>query len=114
MIKIYHNPRCTKSRQGIALLEENNKEFEIIKYLENIPTKEELTNIISLLHIEPIALVRKTEKIWKENYKGKELSNIDIINAMIENPKLIERPIVINGEKAVIGRPTEKILTIFM
>ena len=86
--------------------------FEFVKYLENVPTKQELQNIISLLAIEPIALVRKNEAIWKENYKDKQLSNNEIIDAMIANPKLIERPIVINGNKAVIGRPTEAIKTV--
>ena len=112
MIKIYHNPRCSKSRQGVAILEEKTKEFEIIKYLDNIPSKAELTEIIALLGIAPIDLVRKNEKIWKENYKGKDLSDAEIINAMIETPKLIERPIIINGNKAVIGRPPENILNI--
>lgn len=112
MIKIYHNPRCSKSRQGVAILENSKKEFEIVKYLENIPSEKELTDIINLLGISPIQLVRKNEKIWKENYKGKELSDTEIISAMIENPKLIERPIVINGNKAVVGRPPESILEI--
>ncbi|WP_158838480.1 arsenate reductase (glutaredoxin) [Polaribacter sp. L3A8] len=112
MIKIYHNPRCSKSRQGLEVLENSKKEFEVVKYLEEIPSEKELTEIIKLLGITPIQLVRKTEKIWKEEFKGKELSDTDIIKAMIENPKLIERPIVINGNKAVIGRPTEAILTV--
>ncbi|PWG04824.1 arsenate reductase (glutaredoxin) [Polaribacter aquimarinus] len=112
MIKIYHNPRCSKSRQGVAILENSKKEFEIVKYLENIPSEKELTDIINLLGISPIQLVRKNEKIWKENYKGKELSDSEIISAMIENPKLIERPIVINDNKAVVGRPPESILEI--
>jgi len=112
MIKIYHNNRCSKSRCGIELLNNSGKEYEIVKYLENIPTTEELKNIITLLGISPIELVRKNEAIWKENYKGKDLTNEEIINAMTENPKLIERPIVINGNKAVIGRPTEAILDI--
>ncbi|MCL7763444.1 arsenate reductase (glutaredoxin) [Polaribacter sp. Z014] len=112
MIKIYHNPRCSKSRQGLEILENSKKEFEIVKYLEDVPTEKELTEIIQLLGITPIQLVRKTEKIWKENFKGKELSDTQIIKAMIENPKLIERPIVINNNKAVIGRPTEAILSI--
>lgn len=109
MIKIYHNPRCSKSRQGLELLENSEKEFEIIKYLEEIPTNEELTSIIEKLQIKPIDLVRKNEAIWKENYKGKELSDKEIISAMIQNPKLIERPIVLNGNKAAIGRPLENI-----
>ncbi|MFK8059486.1 MAG: arsenate reductase (glutaredoxin) [Polaribacter sp.] len=112
MIKIYHNPRCSKSRQGVELLENSKQEFEIVKYLENIPSEKELTEIINLLGISPIQLVRKTEKIWKENYKGKELSDKEIIIAMIQNPKLIERPIVINNKKAVIGRPPENIASI--
>ena len=112
MIKIYHNPRCSNSRQGLELLENSGKEFEIIKYLENILTKEELTSILKKLQINPIELIRKNEAIWKENYKGKELSDSEIIAAMIQNPKLIERPIVINKNKAVIGRPLENISTI--
>ena len=112
MITIYHNPRCSKSRQGLQLLEESGKEFEVVKYLEITPTEKELADIIYLLGIKPIELVRKNEAIWKENYKGKELSDQEIIKAMIQSPKLIERPIVINGNKAVIGRPLENISAI--
>jgi arsenate reductase len=112
MIEIYHNPRCRKSREGLAILENSGKEFKIVKYLDKVPSAEELTEIIHLLGISPIQLVRKTEKIWKENYKGTNMSDANIISAMIENPKLIERPIVINKEKAVIGRPSENINTI--
>ena len=112
MIKIYHNPRCSKSRQGLEILENSNKEFKVIKYLEEIPSEKELTEIIKLLGITPIQLVRKTEKVWKENYKGKELSDNEIITAMITNPKLIERPIIINNNKAVLGRPPENIISI--
>ena len=111
-MKIYHNPRCSKSREGLAILEASKLKFEIIKYLETPTSKEELTEIIKLLGIEPIDLVRKNEVIWKENYKGKTLSNSEIITAMIEHPKLIERPIVINNGKAIIGRPPEIIKTI--
>ncbi|WP_336128956.1 arsenate reductase (glutaredoxin) [Mesoflavibacter sp. CH_XMU1422-2] len=109
MIKIYHNPRCRKSREGLQILEESGKDFEIVKYLENTPTKEELSDIIKLLGIKPIDLVRKNESIWKENYKNKQLSDNEIITAMIENPKLIERPIVVNKDKAIVGRPPENI-----
>ncbi|MDX8554023.1 arsenate reductase (glutaredoxin) [Tenacibaculum sp. 1B UA] len=105
MIKIYHNPRCSKSRQGLEILENSGKEFEIVKYLDNTPSEKELKEVIRLLNISPIDLVRKNEKIWKDEYKGKELSDSEVIKAMIENPKLIERPIVIKGNKAVIGRP---------
>ncbi|MFL1012920.1 arsenate reductase (glutaredoxin) [Flavisericum labens] len=109
MITIYHNNRCSKSRQGLALLEATGKDFEIVKYLENPPTEKELKSIVKLLDIPPIELVRKNEAIWKENYKGKDLSDSEIISAMVKNPKLIERPIIINGEKAVIGRPPGKL-----
>ena len=109
MIKIYHNNRCSKSRCGLEILENSGKQFEIVKYLDNTPSEEELKEIISLLNISPIDLVRKNEQIWKDNFKGKELSDIELIKAMVDNPKLIERPIVINGNKAVIGRPPETI-----
>ncbi len=111
-MKIYHNPRCSKSREGLAILEASKMKFETIQYLDNPPTKEELTEVIKLLSIKPIDLIRKNEAIWKENYKGKTLSDSEIINAMVENPKLIERPIVINNGKAVIGRPPEIIKSI--
>lgn len=109
---IYHNPRCRKSREGLAILENSGKEFEIVKYLEDVPTEEDLSEIIKMLDISPIQLIRKTEKTWKEEYKGKELSDSEIIKAMVQNPKLIERPIVINKNKAVIGRPSSTILEI--
>jgi len=112
MIKIYHNPRCRKSREGLAILESSGKVFEVVKYLDDILSEKELTAIINLLNISPIQLVRKTEKIWKENYKGKDLSYAELIKAMIKNPKLIERPIVVNNNKAIIGRPPSTILEI--
>lgn len=109
-MKIYHNPRCTKSRQTLQLIEEAGQSVEIVKYLENIPTKRELKEIIDLLGIQPMQLIRKGEAIWKDQFKGKELSNDDLIDAMIAHPKLIERPIVISGNKAVLGRPPENVL----
>jgi len=112
MIKIFHNNRCSKSRCGLEVLENSGKEFEVVKYLETPPNKSELLEILKMLNISPIDLVRKNEAIWKENYKGKTLSDDEIVMAMVENPKLIERPIVINNGKAVIGRPTELIQSI--
>lgn len=111
-MKIYHNPRCGKSREGLAILQESKLPFEIINYIETPLSTAELTEIIKLLGIPPIDLVRKNEAIWKENYKGKNLSDSEIIAAMAANPKLIERPIVINSGKAVIGRPPELIKSI--
>lgn len=109
MIKILHNNRCSKSRCGVELLAASGKPFEIVKYLEDTLTFEELKDLIKILGIKPIDLVRKNETIWKTEFKTKTLSDDQIMDAMVKNPKLIERPIVINGNKAVIGRPTEKI-----
>lgn len=109
MITIYHNPRCTKSREGLCEIELLNQPFEIRKYLDEPFTKVELEEVIKKLKIKPIELVRTKENIWIENYKGKELSDNQVIEAMLQNPKLIERPIVVNGDKAVIARPKEKI-----
>ncbi len=112
MIKIYHNNRCSKSRCGLEILEQSGKPFEVVKYLDDTLSAKALKEIITLLKIKPIDLVRKNEAIWKERYKNKTLTDAEIINAMVENPKLIERPIIINGNKAVIGRPPELILDI--
>ena len=112
MIQILHNPRCGKSRECLSFIQESGKEFEIIKYLENVPTFEALSKIIEKLDLKPIEVVRQKEKIWIENFKGKELSDVEIIKAMVSNPILIERPIVINNKKAVIARPFVKIESI--
>jgi len=112
-MKIYHNNRCSKSREGLSILENSNQEYDVINYMDSPPTKKELKEILSMLKFTPIQLVRKNESIWKENYKNKELSEDEIINAMIEHPKLIERPIVVSGSKAVIGRPPENIKSLF-
>ena len=108
-MKIYHNARCSKSRQGLQLLEDSKQEFEIVNYLENPPSKKELKEVLQMLGVTPIELVRKNEAIWKENYKDKNLTDNEIIEAMCKHPKLIERPIVVKDGKAVIGRPPEKI-----
>jgi arsenate reductase len=107
MIQIYHNPRCGKSRNCLAFIEQSNQEFEIIPYLTETPTFDQLKALLSQLNLEPIQLVRTKEKIWIENFKGKTLSNDKIINAMVENPVLIERPIVVKDGKAIIGRDPE-------
>ncbi|GAA4277351.1 arsenate reductase (glutaredoxin) [Aquimarina mytili] len=107
MTTIYHNPRCRKSRETLAILEEQKEEFNIIKYLETPPSEKELTEIVTLLDISPIALIRKNEAVWKENFKGKDIDDNELIKIMVENPILIERPIVIKNNKAVIGRPPE-------
>jgi len=109
MLKIYHNPRCRKSREGLEILEKSGKKFEVITYLETPPKAQELKALLKKLQLSPIELVRKGEQIWKEAYKDKTMTDDEVINAMIKHPKLIERPIVFSEEKAVIGRPPEEI-----
>lgn len=110
MIQIYHNQRCGKSRNCLLVLKESNKEIEIINYLNTPPTAAELTTLLQKLNLTPIELVRQKETIWIENFKGKTLTENEIIQAMVENPILIERPIVVNGDKAIIGRDLEKVI----
>lgn len=111
-MEIWHNPRCTKSREALALLEEKGEQVTIREYLKDTATKEELVELINKLGIKPIQLIRKVEAVFKENFKGKDLTDDQWIDAMVEYPKLIERPIVINGNKAVIGRPPVLVLDI--
>lgn len=106
---IYHNPRCTKSRQGLAYLKEKGIDPQIKEYLKELPTREELSNVVKHLGIKAEDLIRKTEADYKDKFKGKSLSDEEWIDAMLRYPKLIERPIVIHGDKAVIARPTERI-----
>ena len=109
MIQIYHNPRCGKSRNCLAFLDESDQEYEIIPYLTETPTFDELKELLEKLNLQPIELVRVKEKIWIENYKEKTMSDSQIIQAMVDNPILIERPIVIKGGKAIIGRDVDKV-----
>lgn len=105
MVQIYHNPRCSKSREGLSILEESGKEFEIIDYMKTSFSEKDLIELIKKLNVNPIDLVRKNEEIWKQNFMDKKLNDQQIMKAMVQNPQLIERPIVINGNKAVVGRP---------
>ena len=110
-IQIYHNPRCSKSRQTLALIEEKNLQPEIVLYLENTPDASEIKEILGKLGITARELLRKGEQAYKDNHlSDKELSDDALIEAMTKFPKLIERPIVIKGNKAVLGRPPENVL----
>jgi len=109
MVTIYHNPRCSKSREGLAYLEEKNIPLAVIKYLDTPLSIAEIQHLIKLLNIQPIELVRTKEAEWIADYKGKDLSDAAIIEALHLHPKLIERPIVVNGNRAVIGRPFTEI-----
>jgi arsenate reductase len=112
LITIYHNPRCSKSRETYEIIASTKKAVTVVKYLDDLISEEKLKEIISMLDIKPIELVRTQEAIWKEHFKNKQLSDDEVIQAMLTYPKLIERPIVINGNKAVIGRPPSIVLDI--
>lgn len=109
MLKIYHNPRCQKSRQTLLLIQERSSEYTIIDYLKDIPTKDELKSILKMLGINAEQLIRKSEQLYKDEFKGKQFSETEWIQIMVENPKLIERPIVVKGDRAVLGRPPENV-----
>jgi len=106
-MKIYHNPRCSKSRQTLSIIEEAGAPVEIVEYLKEPLSKDELGQLIAFLGIKPLDLIRKNESDFKEHFKGKTLSDDEWISAMINYPKLMERPIVVKEGKAIIGRPPE-------
>jgi arsenate reductase len=108
-IKIWHNPRCSKSREAMNILEENNCEVEVIKYLDTHPTIQEIEDILKLLELSPREMMRTKEDIYKELNLKDEQSDTKLIEAMAKHSKLIERPILIKDDKAIIGRPTSKI-----
>lgn len=111
--RIYHNPRCSKSRETLALLKEKGIEPEVIEYLKTPPTPDELENLVDLLQVEPRKIIRSKEAEYKElNLADESLSSSALINAIAKAPKLLERPIVIKGEQAVIGRPPENVLAL--
>jgi len=112
MVTIWHNPRCGKSRGALEILKERGIEAEEIRYLENPPTAKEIEEVIRMAKIGAHDLIRTGEAVYKEFYKGKSLSEKEWIKAMTDHPILIERPVVINGKKAVIARPPEKVLEI--
>ncbi len=109
-MKIYYNPRCSKCRETLKLIESKGKTAEIVDYLNHPPTLETLQSIVIVLGMQPEELLRKKEPIFIEKYKGKKLSDNEWLEAMVQNPQLIERPIVIDGNRAIIGRPPEKVL----
>lgn len=107
MLQVLHNPRCGKSRNCIAYLKESYKEFEIINYLETPLSVNDLKLLLKKLNLSPLELVRQKEAIWIENYKFNALTDEAIIKALSMHPKLIERPIIVNGDKAIIARELE-------
>ncbi len=109
---IYHNPRCRKSRETLELINNSGLKVEIVEYLKNPLTKSELKNLLKKLDKSPESIIRKNEAEFKENYKGKELNDEDYLNMLVEFPKLMERPIVVKENKAIIGRPPENVLAL--
>jgi arsenate reductase (glutaredoxin) len=108
-LTIYHNPACTKSRETLALIRERGFEPHIVEYLKTPPSEAELSAIVRKLGIKPLELVRRNEQIFKDQYAGRNLGDKEWIKAMIEHPILMQRPIVVRGEAAVIGRPPEDV-----
>lgn len=109
MITIYHNPRCSKSRQTLKILEEKSSDIQVIEYLKEPPSEDQLKSILGKLGMKPQELVRKGEAIFKEKFKGKNMTDEEWVKSLVSYPKLIERPIVVKGNNAVIGRPPEKV-----
>jgi arsenate reductase (glutaredoxin) len=110
---IYHNPRCSKSRETLAILNEKQCDVTVVEYLDKSPGMFELKNILRFLNMKPRDILRTGEPVYKELKLDRDgFSDMDLIKIMVKYPILIERPIVVNGEKAIIGRPPEKVLTI--
>ena len=112
MVTIYHNNRCSKSRQTLDLLREKGEELQVVEYLKNTPSAEELKAVLQKLGLQPEQVLRKGEQVYKENFAGKSYTDEEWLQIMAEHPILIERPIVVKGDKAAIGRPPEKVLDI--
>ena len=108
-LTLYHNPACSKSRETLALIRASGHEPRIVEYLKTPPSEAELSAILRKLGIRPLELVRRTEPIFKDKYAGRKLGDKEWIKAMIEHPILMQRPIVVRGEAAVIGRPPEDV-----
>jgi|SRR5690606_4164761 len=113
MVKIFHNKRCSKSCAAIDLLEKKGIKLEVQEYLVQVPRKQELRDLLQKLNMSPLELIRKGESIFQQQYKNEQLTDEQWLQVMLDNPILIERPIVVNGNRAVIGRPVERILELF-
>jgi arsenate reductase len=112
-LRIYHNPRCSKSRAAHALLLERGLAPEVVLYLETPPTRAELRALLKKLGLKPLEIIRKGEDVFRQHYAGRELTDDQWLDALVAHPILLERPIVVRGDRAVVGRPTEKVLELF-
>jgi arsenate reductase len=113
MITVYHNPRCRKSRETLDLVKRSGESFEIVEYLRTPLNASALKALLEKLQMDPSDLVRKGEALWKEKYRGKDLTDGQILAALEAHPILMERPVVVKGERAILGRPPEKVLELF-
>jgi arsenate reductase (glutaredoxin) len=113
MVTIYHNPRCKKSRAGLQYLQSKTDDVQIVEYLKNPLTEEELKKLLMLLNKKPQEMIRTQEAVYKQQFKGKNFTDDEWVKIMVENPKLIKRPIVVKGNKAVWGDPAEEIDKLF-
>ena len=109
MITIYHNPKCRKSREGLQYLQDKGMEYTVVEYLRNPLTREQLKDLLMKLNMRPEQIVRTQEDEFKEKLKGKHFTDEEWITILLENPKLIQRPIVVKNHKAVLGQPVEEI-----
>ncbi len=113
MVTIYHNPRCKKSRAGLQYLQSKTDDIQIVEYLKNPLTEEELKKLLMLLNKKPQEMIRTQEAVYKQQFKGKNFTDDEWVKIMVENPKLIKRPVVVKGNKAVWGDPPEEIDKLF-
>lgn len=112
-IKIYHNTRCSKSREALTLIENSGCKVTVVEYLKTPPTFAEIKDLLVRLNLKPQQIIRTNETLFKENFKNKNFSDEEWIKILSENPILIERPIIVKGSKAIIGRPPQLVLDLF-
>ena len=113
MIRVYHNPRCRKSREALELIRESGQPHELVEDLKQPLSSDQLQSLLEKLGMEPMELVRKNESVWKEHFRGRTMSDEDVLKAMETYPKLMERPVAEKDDKAVIGRPPENVRSLF-
>lgn len=109
-VEVLHNPRCSKSREAVNYLTEKGHDVHVIQYLKDVPTRDELDMLLAKLNLRPHDIIRTGEQIYKERFKGKDFNDDEWKDIILEYPKLIERPIVVRGNKAVVGRPLGKVI----
>ncbi|MCF6170003.1 MAG: arsenate reductase (glutaredoxin) [Bacteroidales bacterium] len=113
MLKVYHNPRCKKSRAGLQFVKNKTSEFEVVEYLKNPITESEMKALLMKLNKKPLEMIRTQEAIYKSDFKGKNFTDDEWVKIMLENPRLIKRPIVVKGNKAIWGDPAEELAVLF-